>query len=256
MAGSLFRLPALVLACAVVTTVGAVSAGDEAAAAARPSSAATKPPAPVVWTPPASVDRTPTGTTPTASWSPGVRTGTGPGTTSAAPATAAIAAGSLGAQADVAGGPPAAAGLGVESFYGLETFGLDNAAGLQAQVNLANGNLVVHGTDLKINAPGLNLRLDRFYNSQSTGSGAFGNHAVLSTGEDVGLEFSTNTVTFSGPSGFTAAFTGAGPTYTAPAGINASLVKNADGSYAMTYNKSGEKLSFTVFFRGFSILSS
>ena len=41
----------------------------------------------------------------------------------------------------------------VLGFYGLETFGLNAIDGLQAQVNLATGNLVVHGTDLKINAP-------------------------------------------------------------------------------------------------------
>lgn len=98
---------------------------------------------------------------------------------------------------------------------------------------------------MKINGPGLNLRLDRFYNSKASGAGAFGNNAALSTGRDVGLQVGASSVTFTGPSGFTAIFTGTGPTYTAPAGINAALVRNGDGTYALTYNKSGEKLTFT-----------
>ena len=53
-----------------------------------------------------------------------------------------------------AGAGAAGPGLGVLGFYGLETFGLNQTDGLQAQVNLANGNLVVHAADLKINAPG------------------------------------------------------------------------------------------------------
>ena len=130
-------------------------------------------------------------------------------------------------------------------FYGLETFGLNAIDGLQAQVNLATGNLVVHGTDLKINAPGLNVRLDRFYNSKATGTGTFGINSVLSTGRDVGLQVGASSVTFIGPSDFTAVFTGTS-TFTAPSGINAKLVRNSDGTFTLTYRKSGERLSFTA----------
>jgi len=84
----------------------------------------------------------------------------------------------------------------VLGFYGLETFGLNQIDNLQAQVNLANGNLVVHGPDLKINAPGLSVRLDRFYSSRATGT--FGVNWVLSTGRDVGLRVGASSVTFVG----------------------------------------------------------
>jgi hypothetical protein len=89
----------------------------------------------------------------------------------------------------------------VLGFYGLETFGLNRIDNLQAQVNLANGNLVLHGPDLKINAPGLSVRLDRFYNSRATGTGTFGVNSVLSTGRDVGLGVGASSVTFVGRPG-------------------------------------------------------
>lgn len=100
-----------------------------------------------------------------------------------------------------AGAGPSGAGPGVLGFYGLETFGLNQIDNLQAQVNLANGNLVVHGPDLKINAPGLSVRLDRFYNSRATGTGTFGVNSVLSTGRDVGLGVGASSVTFVGRPG-------------------------------------------------------
>jgi RHS repeat-associated protein len=203
---------------------------------------------PVVWSPPAAVNRRSVGSTPTGGWSPTVRQTAGSASTTAtSPAATQVASSSLGVSPNtVAGGSGAAgAGLGVQAFYGLESFPLDSINQASAQVNVANGNLVLHSLDLKINGPGLSLRLDRFYNSRSTGSGAFGVGGVLSTGRDVGVQVGSSSVTFTGPSGFTAVFTGTGPSYTAPAGINADLVKQADGTYTLTYRKSGEKLSFT-----------
>lgn len=195
-----------------------------------------------VWSPPARTNRTRVGSVPTSAWKPTASLGTGPRSSAADPATAVVAAG----VSPAAGSPAAGAGLGVLGSYGLETFGLDQAAGLQAQVNLSNGNLVLHSTDLKINAPGLNVRLDRFYNSRASGTGAVGARTVLSTGRDVGLQVGSGSVTFTGPSGFTAVFTGTGPTYTTPAGINATLMKNSDSTFTLTYNKTGEKLTFTL----------
>lgn len=149
-----------------IVTVAVVVAGGMAAV--TPAAHAT-PTAPkrhrVVWTAPARVNRTPVGVIPTGSWHPGARL-SGSDTTATTPAATQVAAGSLGAQPLTAGSPAAGAGLGVQHFYGLETFGLDLVNNLQAQVNLSNGNLVVHSTDLKINGPGLSLRLDRFYNSR------------------------------------------------------------------------------------------
>ncbi len=223
-----------------------IGAGLNAPATAAAVTATSARPQPVIWSPPATVNRTATGSTPTGSWTPTAPLTTGSRASAADPATVSAAAGSMGASPAVAGSAAAGAGLGVQGFYGLETFGLSKLGGLQAQVNLSNGNLVVHSTDLKINAPGLSVRLDRFYNSRSTGSGAFGGHTVLSTGRDVGLQVGSGSVTFTGPSGFTAVFAGTGPTYTAPAGVNATLKKDGDGTFTLTYNTSSEKLTFTA----------
>jgi hypothetical protein len=69
----------------------------------------------------------------------------------------AAAQGSLGVTELTAGAGRPGRVLGLLGFDGLETFGLNQVDGLRAQVNLANGNLVVHATDLKINAPGLSV---------------------------------------------------------------------------------------------------
>ena len=191
---------------------------------------------PVVWAPPDAVNTTPVGDVPDGAWSPTAPQIDGVGSSSASPGAVAAGAGSLGVSALAAGAGAAGPGLGVQAFYGLETFGLNQIDGLQAQVNLANGNLVVHATDLKINAPGLSVRLDRFYNSKATGTGTFGVNSVLSTGRDVGLRVGASSVTFVGPSGFTAVFTGTS-TFKTPPGINADLVKNSNGTFTLTYRK-------------------
>ena len=138
----------------------------------------------------------------------------------------------------------AAPGLGVQGFYGLEEFGLRED--LSAAVNLANGNLVVRDTDVALNGPGIGLRLDRFYNGLSARAGAYGTRWSVSGGQDIGLEISSSTVVFRAPSGFRARFTVSGSTYTAPSGLNADLVKAADGTYTLTYRSNGEVLRFTA----------
>lgn len=229
------------LFCAAVVAVGITVGGVTTPALAAPD----RPPVPAGggFTPPEAVNRTPVGTIPDDAYSVTVRQ-TSPASTitTANPASTLVAADALGAS----GASPAAGdGLGVQPFYGLESFALTDR--LSAQVNLSNGNLVVRSTDQAINGPGLSLNLDRFYNSRSTGAGTFGQRSVLSTGRDVGLTVSDSTVTFSGPSGFTATFTadGAGG-YTAPAGVNADLVENGDGTFALTYRSSAEKLTFSA----------
>ena len=54
----------------------------------------------------------------------------------------------------------------------MEEFGVREL--LSVGVNVANGNLLVRDTDVKINAPGVATRSDRFFNGLSGRSGAFG----------------------------------------------------------------------------------
>jgi RHS repeat-associated protein len=162
-------------------------------------------------------------------------------TTSGAPQVTTLAAPTSGFPGAGASGP----GLGVQSFYGLESFNLTPT--LTGGVNLANGNLVLRNQTMAYNAPGLSVNLDTFFNTgSSVGPGAFSYAGSLSTGQDVGLQVSTSTVTFYGPSGFTAVFTANGSGgWTAPGGVNADLVHNADGTWSLTYHASSEKLTFT-----------
>ncbi|WP_183061914.1 RHS repeat domain-containing protein [Motilibacter peucedani] len=166
----------------------------------------------MVWNAPSSIDRTPAGSTPTATW--------------AAP-------GASGSR------------LGEQSFYGAQTFQLWDDA--YATVNLSTGNFELHSSDLGVNGPGLSLNLDRFYNSQATGAGSFGTGGSLSLGRDVGLVASGSTVTFHAPSGFTATFTSNGSGgWTAPSGLNADLVHNSNGTWSLTYRKNSVKYTFTT----------
>jgi RHS repeat-associated protein len=126
----------------------------------------------------------------------------------------------------------------------LETFPLTDH--LTAQVNLSNGNLAVHAVHSALSAPGVSVNVDSFYNSQSTGSGAFGPKTVMTTGRDVGLQVGASSATFTGPSGFTAVFTqNPDGSYTEPAGINADLVATGGTGYTLTYRSTGEQLSFS-----------
>lgn len=225
----------------------AVSAAAQAPPPAAPAVEVAEPVSfdpgePVVWTPGA-VDLTPVGGSPDGAWEPtAAQEDSGAGATSAAPSALAAAGDPAGS---FAGSGAAGANLGIQPFYGVETFAL--APGLTATVNLATGNLVLRSEDVAFNAPGISLRLDSFHNSRASGAGALGPGAVFSTGHDVGLKVEPTRVTFYGPSGFTAAFTANGTGgWTAPAGINADLVRGGDGTWSLTYRRTGEKLTFTA----------
>lgn len=194
-----------------------------------------------VWEP-AEANRTPEGEVPTTPWTPTV-VSEDPGAPTppegAAPGDDGLLEGAP------AGTPVGSPGLGLQDFYGTEAFPVTDR--LTATVNLANGNLVLRAQDFAVTAPGLSLQLDRFYNGLSSGAGAFGQASVLSTGRDVGLQITSSAVTFSGPSGFTAVFTPtSGGNHTAPVGVNADLLKRADGTYLLTYRRTGERLTFSA----------
>ncbi|MCY7286828.1 MAG: DUF6531 domain-containing protein [Cryobacterium sp.] len=143
-----------------------------------------------------------------------------------------------------AGTPVGAPGLGALPYFSFDTTEL--SVDTIARVNLGNGNLLLTSNDGVLNGPGLGLRNDRFYNGLSSRDGSFGGGWLSSLlADDIGLLVSGSTATFAGPNGFTAQFTLSGTTYTAPAGFNATLVKDATG-YTLTYNKTGEKLRFSL----------
>lgn len=117
---------------------------------------------------------------------------------------------------------------------------------LTVRVNVGNGNLVVHASDLHIQGTKLDLSIERFYNVQSSSTRLtdLSTHWNLSTGADVYLQFNGDgSITFFGPSGQSALFNPNGSSgFLDPTGLNATLTK--PGNYQLTYHKSGESFLF------------
>lgn len=224
------------LALAVLVSgavVGSAFVATPALAAAEPWN--------TVFTPPASADHNaiPPVNAPTSPWKPGVGGSTG--------------AGSMKTQSKVAS-PQAvtSATVGVPGLGSLPYFTFDKtelSLDVVAQVNVANGNLLLTANDGVLNGAGLSLRSDRFYNGLSTQNGAFGGgwSSTLSQ-TDVGIKTDSTSATFTGPNGFTAKFTKSGSTYTAPSGFNATLTADSSSTtkaFTLQYKSSGEKLTFS-----------
>lgn len=149
--------------------------------------------------------------------------------------------------------------LGALPYYAMQKFNL--SVDTAAQVNLANGNLIVSAQDLKIQSPGIPITVNRYYNSQEPGmNGAlrggwrFSNEIGLSDtliDEEGAL---SEELTFTGPSGFKTKFNRDHvdeweDTYTTEPGFKADLrATNVDRffEYDVEYHSSGEKLHFNA----------
>ncbi|HUZ90113.1 MAG TPA: hypothetical protein VMU49_09855, partial [Candidatus Acidoferrales bacterium] len=130
--------------------------------------------------------------------------------------------------------------IGVRSFYNQETHQLTDRSNLA--VNVANGNLTIQGSDVSIRGSGLNLDVNRIYNSLGSG-GAMGTW-LMTTGVDVNLAFLSGDVYYQGPGGYDATFrTNGSGGWTSPPGINAVLTQSG-GNYKLTFNSSQETLTF------------
>jgi len=131
--------------------------------------------------------------------------------------------------------------LGERGTYGVQSHQLTDRS--QLSVNVANGNLVVTGNDVSIQGTGLNLAIQRIYNSLGQG-GAFGSW-LMGSGADEHLTLEDGNVDFQGSGGWDLTFLANGGAYTPPPGLDANLVKNGDGTYTLTFNSSQEQLNFT-----------
>lgn len=134
---------------------------------------------------------------------------------------------------------PASEGVGERDFYTYEEQRLDDR--MELRVNVATGNLLVKESDLHVAGTGLDLTLERFYNSLSTASdpSKLGAGWVLGTGASVRLEFPrSGRVMFVGPSGYRVRFeeNAAGDYLRQEPGLDASLEKNADGTYTLEWH--------------------
>lgn len=108
-------------------------------------------------------------------------------------------------------------------------------------VNVANGNLVVHAQDLHVaGTDGMDLSVDRYYNSNLTPNEDYGPNSGWQMGVGSGVELEAQTsgdVLFEEPSGTHGLFLlQSGGSYKPPPAISATLVKNGDSTYTLTWN--------------------
>ncbi len=139
-------------------------------------------------------------------------------------------------------------GYGVQPFYTYITYPIDDH--LELKVNVANGNMVAHMSNLHIQGTGIDESIQGYYNAQNNNSTSdLGNNWNFSMGHDVRLDVSNPTqgIIFHGPSGFSAffAYNSTTQTYSDAPGINASLVFNSGANtYTLTFHPTGEQYVF------------
>jgi YD repeat-containing protein len=118
---------------------------------------------------------------------------------------------------------------------------------LSMAVNVASGNLLLRNRDLHVKGTGLDLTLDRYYNSREAGHYSLGWGWTYDIDNSIKLAvFGNGNVQFTGPSDYTQLFTKTGPgTYAKPPGLEATLIyTSATDTFTMTWNTSGEKWTF------------
>jgi RHS repeat-associated protein len=114
-------------------------------------------------------------------------------------------------------------------------------------VDVANGNLVVTGNDVRIAGRGLGVVVSRTYNARGSGARrSFGRNWVSSLGADSTLTIeSDGDRTWRGPTGQELRFDKqADGSFVTPPGVNATLVLNDDGTAKLTENPSGTKYAY------------
>ncbi|PJI85532.1 RHS repeat-associated protein [Luteimicrobium subarcticum] len=176
------------------------------------------------------------GPTPTRPWSPPA-SAMGSGLGSGDSASEAV-------QPNVAAPAPDEA-AGDNGSYTFQQFWAGGGNGeLAIKVNVGSGNLFIKELLGAVAGPGVAPSASLVFNSQSVPSkGAAG--GIWATDWDLtGLDITSTKVTFYDGTGEHWDFTGSGTSWTAPAGVNASLKKNSDGTWTVKYNRTGQKLQF------------
>lgn len=119
---------------------------------------------------------------------------------------------------------------------------------LEVRVNTFNGNLAVRASDLNIKGTGLSFALDRTYNNRAGSVSSFGNNWSSNTGDHVRLDplaYGSQLLHAGGGTQIGFAQNPDG-TYVTPAGVAATLVRNADTTFALTFHDSGERWLFNA----------
>ena len=134
--------------------------------------------------------------------------------------------------------------MGQASWYPTYSHQLDDHLGLS--VNTANGNLVVHATQLNIRGTGLNEVADAFYNSADQGTySPEGYGWTFGEGSGVVLGINYDNITIYLPGAQPAVFMDNGASWITPPGIDAILTKPSSGHYSLTFDQSQVVMKFT-----------
>ncbi len=139
--------------------------------------------------------------------------------------------------------------LGPQPQFSLDKQQLTDKADLQ--VNVANGNLILHNNDLHITGTaGMDLSLDRWFNGQSVWNLDNGHGWTITDGADIWMSNETApnaaAIAFYGPGFSVGTFTrNADGSYNAPTGVDATLVQNQDASLTLTFNHTALKYNFS-----------
>ncbi|MDN5668532.1 MAG: DUF6531 domain-containing protein [Renibacterium salmoninarum] len=142
------------------------------------------------------------------------------------------------------GAGAADAQLGSLPFYPYQSFRL--AANLQVAVNAGTGNVFVADDVLTLKSAGVPVVFGAFYNSLDAGAGSLGSRWRATLGDDQSLTIDGTNAAYRDASGIVQTFVkNPDGSWTAPVTLKASLKTEADGSYTLVFNQSGERLSFS-----------
>lgn len=119
--------------------------------------------------------------------------------------------------------------------------------GLNAQVNVANGNLMLDQEDVVFDDTDYDYGIGHVYNNLSIDTPTVGGGWQLGGPTDVGLEvFPDGGVGLYGPTGWAKGFVRkTDGTFTSPPGLDATLVKETNGTYTLTWTETNDKWKFT-----------
>jgi RHS repeat-associated protein len=143
----------------------------------------------------------------------------------------------------------------IDQQHAYDTHQIDDR--MHFHVNVANGNVLIHAHDLNIKGTGLDLVVDRFFNTQAVSTMDLGHAWSMGTGADVAMiVYNSSSVGFIGPTGYAVPFARSSDTgpFQSPSGVDATLIQLNGGNYQLTFQKTGEVYTFDP--NGFSLVDS
>lgn len=124
---------------------------------------------------------------------------------------------------------------------------LNDRMGMQA--NVVTGNLAIRARDLSVTGTGLDLTLDRTFNSLSDYNDDLARFWSINQGYDIQLTpRGDGSITLIDGSGayYRFGYDAVNSRWVTPPGLDATPVQNLDGTYTLTYHVSGTKYTFST----------